>query len=57
MIRTIELNEEEVNEAILSYLKEKGVDYVIKLTYCTSVDGDYDRGTAREFVKSVIVEY
>lgn len=57
MIRTIELNEEEVNDAILAYLKDKGVDYVIKLRYLTAVDGDYDKGTAREFVESVIVEY
>lgn len=56
--KVIELTEADVNAAIRIYIKDKLKEKEIsgKITYYTSVRGDYDRGNAQEYVKSVIVE-
>jgi hypothetical protein len=54
----IELTEEDVNAAIRIYIKEKLAPNQVpsKIRYYTDVRGDYDKGTAKEFVKLVVVE-
>lgn len=55
--RVIELTEEDVNAAILSYIKDKlsGNETSQSITYITGVRGDYDKGDAREYVRKVII--
>ena len=59
VVRTIEFNEQDVNNALL-YAAERQLEGVdsddIKVTYITGVRGDYDRANAEEFVKKAIID-
>jgi len=56
--KVIELTEEDINAAVRIYIKDKLKETEVSGTirYYTGVRGDYDRGDAKEYVKSVIVE-
>ncbi len=55
---TITLTEEDVNAAVKNYIESKlGPNEMVKdITYFTGVRGDYDRGTAVEYVKEFYIE-
>ena len=56
--KVIELTEEDLNAAVRTYIKDKlsSTEVSGKIRYYTGVRGDYDKGNAQEYVKSVIVE-
>mgnify|MGYP000034086247 FL=1 len=56
--KTIELTEEDVNAAVRMYVKDRLAPNEVTgdIKYITRVRGDYDTGTAKEYVKSVYIE-
>ena len=52
----IELTETDVETAIREYVDQLAEKRAIKMRFIMAVDGDYDRGTARQYVKKVICE-
>ncbi len=56
--RTIKLTEQDVIAAVRNYVRDY-TDIIIKeedIKFFTGVRGDYDKGTAEEFVQSVVIE-
>ena len=57
--RVIELTEQDVIAAVKNYVRGKYADCIINdadIEFFTSVRGDYDRGDAKRFVQSVVIE-
>jgi hypothetical protein len=56
--RVIELTENDINTAVRMYVKDKlsSTEVSGAIRYYTSVRGDYDKGNAKEYIKSVIIE-
>lgn len=55
-ITEVHLTEQDVHKAIKEYIKTHLNLDAMSLRFSTSVRGDYDRGNAEEYVKSVYCE-
>lgn len=54
--KEIKISEKQLNQMITDVIEKEIGQKVKSLRYCTSTRGDYDRGTAVEYVETLYVE-
>lgn len=56
--KSIILTEEDVNTAIMNYIKDKlkPNEEVVDMIYLTCIRGSYERGNAEEYIKKLTIK-